>query len=179
MTLHPSLLTAASLLALALPAAQAAEPEALASFSGAIGVDPLTAAGGNLVPNVVRNTNPGGRAWAIRKLRASIGADGSIRAKGEGLVFASGETIGTAGAVTAVGASLFCGAAGAAVRYDSAIVPLDAYGNFSIRGTLSQDGIHTATLPATCTAPVLLIRSGNGGVLGGWFAAGIPAPQDD
>lgn len=162
--------------------AGAKEPEALVSFSGGIGVEPLTAAGGAHVTNTVRGVAPGGRLWVIRKLSASVGTDGSIVAKGRGLLFGSGDLIGTVGAVTAVSASLFCGPADAtALRFDAPSAALSATGDFSIKGVLTQDGINAAVMPPECANPVLLIRNFNTttGARGGWFAAGIPGGSDD
>lgn len=180
--MHPSRLLAL-IAAAALPAlALAKEPDTLVRFSGAIGVDPLTAAGGADALNTVRGIAPGGRAWVQRKLRASVGTDGTITVKGAGLVFASGDVIGTRGTIAAVGASLFCGPANAtAARFDSPLAPLDSFGNFSVRGALTQDGVNAAVMPATCDNPVLLIRAGNPttGALGAWFSAGIPSDSDD
>ena len=152
------------------------------SFSGAIGADTLTAAGGVDVLNTVRGVNPGGRNWVLAKLEASVSADAVISAKGRGLLLASGEALATRGAVTHVAATLFCGAADAtASRFSTAPFPLDTAGNFRIKGTLSADGINTAVLPATCTNPLLLIRSANPttGVAGAWFAAGILNESDN
>jgi hypothetical protein len=148
----------------------------LVKFKGAIGVDPLTAAGGVDTPNVVRGINPGGRAWVMRDLRATVKTDGTITATGAGLLFSSGDVIGTRGPVTHVAATLACGTADAtAAKFNSPGAPLDAAGNFQISGAL-QDGVNPAVLPETCANPVLLIRSFNPATsaLGGWFAAGIP-----
>ena len=72
-------------LALAGGAARAGTPTYL-EFEGAIGVDPITAAGGVDALNTVRGITPGGRAWVIRKFSASIGADAMVIARGKGLV---------------------------------------------------------------------------------------------
>lgn len=167
-------------------AAQAgAKPPPLVAFEGAIGVDPLTAIGGNPIAegvNTVRGIAPGGRAWTLRRLEARVGTDGSISAKGKGLLFTSGELIGTRGAVAAVAATLTCGAADATARkFTSPGAALDAAGNFRISGKLSEDGINAAVMPTTCDNPVLLIRSFNTttGLPGNWFAAGIPSRGDD
>jgi hypothetical protein len=163
-------------------AAAAAPPAPLLRFEGGIGVDPLTAAGGADVLNTVRGVNPGGRAWVIRKLTATVNPDSTLVAQGRGLLFASGEAIGTRGAVTRVAATLTCGPADAtATRYNTAPVDLDAAGNFSIRSRFSVDGSNVATLPSPCENPVLLIRGANPvtGALGGWFAVGIPAGPED
>jgi len=139
----------------------------LVKFEGAIGVDPLTGANGVDVINTVRGIAPGGRAWVIRKLKATVGTDGTVSANGAGLLLASGDVIGTRGPVTHVAATLACGAANAtATLFTSAPSPLEPNGNFDIGGTLSQDGVNPA---------VLLIRAANPstGVAGAWFAAGI------
>jgi hypothetical protein len=175
------------LLVLAMAAAAAgvsAAPPAppLVKFEGAIGVDPLTGVNGVDQPNVVRGISPGGRAWVIRKLKATVGTDGTVSAKGAGLLLASGDVIGTRAGITHVAATLACGAANAtASLFTSAPSPLDLAGDFDIRGSLSQDGVNAAVLPATCDNPVLLIRAANPttGVAGAWFAAGILDRDDD
>ncbi len=169
-------------LAAAALAAQADSKPAYLEFSGAIGVDPLTAAGGADVTNTVRGVAPGGRAWVIRKFGASIGADASVSGKGSGLLLASGEGIATRGPVVAVAVTLTCGPADATARkFSSASTPLDTAGNFSVKGMLSEDGVNAAVLPATCDNPQLLVRAVNTstGALGGWFAAGIVQVGDD
>lgn len=175
---------AGALLALSLcaAAALAKDPPPLVSFSGAIGVDPLTAAGGVDTLNTVRGIAPGGRAWVLRKLEAKVGADGSVRVRGKGLLFSSGDLIATRGGVAAVVATLACGPANNTARlFTSAPAALDLAGNFRIDGKLSEDGINPAVMPATCDNPALLIRAFNTttGAAGGWFAAGIPGSDDD
>ncbi|MBK6850979.1 MAG: hypothetical protein IPG93_05090 [Burkholderiales bacterium] len=164
-----------TLLLVATAAVASPDRAVLLKFDGAIGVDPLTAAGGVDVPNVVRGINPGGRAWVIRKLQAKVFANATVAISGKGLLFSSGELIATRGGVTHVAATLACGAADAtALKYTTAPFELNAAGNFSIRGPL-LDGANTAVLPASCANPQLLIRSANPttGAAGGWFAAGI------
>ncbi|HJV97248.1 MAG TPA: hypothetical protein VJ608_14480 [Albitalea sp.] len=169
--------------ALALAAASAAAaPNAVAAlrFDGGIGVDPLTAAGGVDVPNVVRGISPGGRAWVIRKLDATVYADASVEIRGKGLLFASGEAIATRGPVTHVAATLACGPADAtAAKFSTGPAELSAAGDFTIRGPL-LDGANTAVLPASCENPQLLIRGFSlaTGLPGGWFAVGIRALDD-
>lgn len=162
-------------LALAAASASAAPAAVILKFNGAIGVDPLTAAGGVDVPNVVRGVSPGGRAWVIRKLDAKVFGDATVEIRGKGLLFSSGDVIATRGPVTQVAATLACGAADAtALKFSTAPAELNAAGNFTIRGPL-LDGVNAAVLPATCDNPQLLIRGVNSttGVIGGWFAAGI------
>jgi hypothetical protein len=175
------LLSVLSLLAAFGGAAQAGTPAYL-RFDGAIGVDPLTAAGGVDVLNTVRGINPGGRAWVIRKFSATVGADGSISARGRGLLLSSGEVIATRATVAAVAVTLFCGPANATARsFTSPAGALDTAGDFSIKGMLSEDGINAAVLPAACDNPQLLVRAANPttGVAGAWFAAGIVGSDDD
>lgn len=181
MQISRSLATLA-LAAVASMSAYADDDSTLVRFRGAIGVDPLTAAGGVDTLNVVRGISPGGRAWMLASLRAVVRTDATIHASGRGLLFTSGDLIGTRGGVTAVGATLACGAANnTAALFNSRPAPLDLAGNFSISGKLTQDGVNDAVMPATCDNPVLLIRSANAatGVLGNWFAAGIPKVNTD
>jgi hypothetical protein len=161
------------LLALSAAGASAAQPAVLLKFKGAIGVDPLTAAGGVDVSNVVRGINPGGRAWVIRDLDATVYADGYLVAHGKGLLFSSGEVIATRGPVTQVVATLACGTADAtAGKFTSDPFPLNEAGNFRIRGSLTgRDASgNIVPFPSACANPQLLIRAS---AAGGWFAAGI------
>ena len=152
----------------------------LVRFDGGIGTDPLTASNGIDVLNVVRGVNPAGRAWRIDKLRASIGKNGSISARGNGLLLASGDVIGTRAGITQVLATLACGPANNATLFHSAPAAFDTSGNFHIVGTLTQDGVNAAVLPPACDNPVLLIRTvGAGGAPGTWLAAGIPDDTQD
>ncbi|MGB3430048.1 MAG: hypothetical protein WBA53_17935 [Burkholderiaceae bacterium] len=169
-----------SLMVLGLVAATASvsAPKApvLLKFHGAIGVDPLTAAGGVDTLNVVRGVNPGGRAWVMRDLKASVRTDGNITVQGFGLLFASGDLIATRGPVTHVSATLACGPADAsAIKFASPGAPLDTNGNFRIDGVLTL-GANAAVLPPVCENPALLIRAFNPTTFtqGGWFAVGIP-----
>lgn len=153
----------------------------LVRFDGGIGTDPLTASNGVDVLNVVRGVNPAGRAWVIDKLRVSVGRNGSISARGAGLLLASGDVIGTRAGITQVVATLSCGPANAtAAQFQSTPAAFDTAGNFHISGTLTQDGVNAAVLPPTCDNPALLIRAaGANGAPGAWLAAGIPSDNDD
>jgi hypothetical protein len=134
-------------------AANAAETPIL--FDGGIGSQPLRA---NALVNDVFGVPPGGRPWVISRLIAEV-LGRKIRVDGRGLVLAGGNTIGTGGGQS-VRARLFCGG----VPHDTAVVPLEANGDFRIDDALSP------TPPRPCAAPVLLIVSSGGS----WFAAGIP-----
>lgn len=166
----------AIVLALVAAGASAAQQVSVLKFKGGIGVDPLTAAGGADTLNVVRGINPGGRAWVIRKLEATVYSDASIVVQGKGLLFSSGDVIATRGPVAQVVATLACGAADAtAAKYTTEAASLNPAGNFKIQGKLF-DGPNFATLPQPCTNPQLLIRAS---ATGGWFAAGILGSGDD
>ncbi len=151
-----ALVTAAALYGL--PAAAA---DNLVKFENGFGVDPVAGiANGAPVPNTVRGVPPGGRPWALRSLKVTVKQDGTISVHGEGLVLAGSDALGTTGAITQVFATLFCGAD----AFNSAAVPIDAGGNFEIRGTLGP------VPPTPCSSPALLIRNGAGN--NAWFAAG-------
>lgn len=136
----------------------------LARFDGGVGVTPAALSNGAFVPNDVFGVAPGGRPWTIKTLRAKIQTNGTISVKGEGLVFAGGNAVGTAGPITQVVATLFCDGQ----PHHSPVVPLQRNGDFTI------DGMLTTTPPNPCNNPVLLIRNAAGGAPGAWFAAGIP-----
>ena len=154
-------------------AAPALAASNLVRFDGGIGVDPVSGiAAGAPVLNTVHTVPPGGRPWVIATLRAAVKDDGSISARGRGLVLAGSDAIGTAGPIKNVRASLFCGAQ----EFDSGAVPISADGNFDIGGSLG------AAPPNPCATPVLLIRNapdpqGNAGPTDAWFAAGIPVDE--
>jgi hypothetical protein len=179
--MRPSIRSLAIALAASCAAlAHADSSRTLVRFDGAIGVDPLTGANGVDTLNVVRGVNPGGRAWVMRKLQASIGTDGRISVRGAGLLLASGDVIGTRATIAQVLATLACGPANAtAALFHSPPAALDTAGNFRINGVLTQDGVNAAVLPSTCDNPVLLIRAvAANGTPGAWFAAGIVADDD-
>ncbi|MFL6970660.1 MAG: hypothetical protein ACJ8F2_01970 [Xanthobacteraceae bacterium] len=138
-------------------AANAQSP--LVRFDGGIGVVPVRA---GPLPNTVRGVNPGGVPWVISRLIVDVKIDGRVSVDGRGLLLGGTDNIGTPGGQS-VKARLFCGASLASS--DSAVVPLEANGDFRI------DGVLAPVPPTPCTTPVLLIVSGANG---NWFAAGIP-----
>jgi hypothetical protein len=139
-----------------LAATSAVAGQSLVRFDGGIGVNPVSA---GPAANVVRGVSPGGQPWVIRELRAGVEVDGRLKANGRGLLLAGGNGIGTTGNQS-VRAVLFCGN----VAHGSALVPLEADGDFTIDDTL------TPLPPNPCESPVLLIVNG----ADRWFAAGIP-----
>jgi hypothetical protein len=170
-TLSSCLLTFAALAPLS---AMAAEP--LVRFEGGIGETPVsslvtvtvsTPTGTTTIngpsANVVQGVPPGGQPWVISSLSADVSTDGGIKVDGRGLLLAGGNGIGTNGGQS-VRARLIC----AGVPSDSDVVPLEADGDFRIKGTLIP------TPPSICNTPVLLILNGNLTPAGTrWFAAGI------
>lgn len=155
--------------AAALAAGQAMATDTIVQFNRGIGVDPvggISATTGLPVLNTVLGVPPGGRPWVIRKLKASVYVDGTLNARGAGLLLSGGDAIGTRATVANVVATLFCGG----TAFTSAPAELDTAGNFSIRGLLGA-------VPNPCTSPVLLIRNAGGNQA--WFAAGIVGNDDD
>jgi hypothetical protein len=172
-----TLLTVVSL-ALALSLARA-DDDTLVKFDGGIGVDPVANAQGMaatanvVIRNIVRGVQPAQR-WVIAELKAEVKDDGRITVDGRGLVFAAGDTIGTALVLTPTGgaaaslmvfATLICENVAPFVDRNTNPVPLAANGDFKIDDVLSPP-----PPPASCATPVLLIRNAPSGI---WFAAGI------
>jgi|GraSoi_2013_60cm_1033757.scaffolds.fasta_scaffold05645_3 hypothetical protein len=167
---------AVGLLALVLPFAEA--EDTLVRFDGGIGVDPVSNAPGpgaiaaTVTRNIVRGVQPAS-SWVIAKLKAEVKDDGRITADGRGLVFASGDAIGTALVLTPTGAAasitvfatLICENVAPFVERNTNPVPLAANGDFKIDDVLSPP-----PPPSSCATPVLLIRNAGNGF---WFAAGI------
>jgi hypothetical protein len=148
----------------------AAADNTLVKFDGGIGVIPVSAGVGmgatatDVTRNIVRNVQPPGQPWVIRDLTADIKVDGSIRVKGEGLLLAGGNGIGTTGNQS-VRATLICDT----TLFDTNLVLLEPNGDFRIDDVLSP------APPTVCANPVLLIRNAGGA----WFAAGIPDLSND
>ena len=121
---------------------------------------------------------PAAQLWVIADFKAEVKANGRITADGRGLVFAGGDTIGTALVLTPTGgtatlnvlATLICENVAPFVERNTNPVPLAANGNFNIDDVLSPPP------PSSCATPVLLIR--NAGNLS-WFSAGIQKFNDN
>ncbi|HEX2355014.1 MAG TPA: hypothetical protein VHI50_00950 [Micromonosporaceae bacterium] len=181
MTLAVALGTATSVSALSGTQLNAGTGKTLVTFKGGIGVPPVSAGNGQALVadtvnrNIVRGVQPPGQPWAIADFNAKVKADGRITAHGRGLVFAGGDTVGTALVITASGetaaslrvfATVICENVAPFTQRNTAAegVPLAANGDFTIDDVLSPPP------PASCTTPVLLIRNAPGGC---WFSAGI------
>jgi hypothetical protein len=159
--------------ALSLAAFSAHADDRLVRFDGGIGVDPVSSAQGVgptsavVNRNIVRGVQPPGQLWVISSLKADVRTDGSIRVDGRGLLLAGGNGIGT-NAGQSVRATLICDTvitppATTPPLFETALVPLEANGDFRI------DDVLQPAPPAECASPVLLIRN----PAGAWFAAGI------
>jgi hypothetical protein len=152
--------------------------DTLVKFDGGIGVDPVSSALGSaavassVTRNIVRDVQPAAALWRIADFKAEVMVDGRITA-GRGLVFAGGDTVGTALVLTPTGgtaglnvfATLICENVAPFVERNTNPVPLAANGDFKIDDVLSPPP------PSSCATPVLLIR--NAANLS-WFSAGIP-----
>jgi len=184
----PSLLLPA-VVALAPLSAVAAQP--LVKFDGgigAIGASAAVAADGTgpnattVTRNIVRGVQPPAQLWAIADLTAEVEIDGHIKVDGRGLVFAGGDTIGTANGTAGSGGTAVINVIATLICENTApfterntnpkVVPLDENGDFTINDVLSPP----PPAPSSCATPVLLIRNaGNKN----WFAAGIQKFDDN
>jgi hypothetical protein len=98
------------------------------------------------------NVGPGGAPWRLDRGFVLITHSGRFILVVRGLVLTS---TGTAGPVTTISASLFCGAdAVTTAAATTSTVPLTSNGNAIIN--------QRVTLPATCLAPIVLVHP-NGG----------------
>ena len=142
-------------------------------FRGGIGVIPVSSGVGIAATaevvnrNLVRGVQPPGQIWVIEDLKAEIDLDnGRVRVDGRGLLLGGGNGIG-GNANQSVRATLLCDLpvppATTVPLFDSALVPLEANGDFRI------DDVLNPLPPRICASPVLLIRN----PAGAWFAAGI------
>lgn len=159
-----------------------ADDNTLVRFEGGIGVDAVSNAPGpgpiamQVTRNIVRGVQPAGQLWAIAEFSAEVAVDGHIRAEGRGLVFAGGDTIGTAivpggTASLRVFATLICENVPPFVERNTRPVPLAANGDFQI-----DDVLTPPPPPSACATPALLIRNAGNQA---WFSAGIQNFEDD
>jgi len=155
--------------------------DTLVTFDGAIGAIGVSAGAGTgptatmVTRNIVRGVQPPNTPWAIADFRANVTLDGHITATGKGLVFAGGDTIGTANGTPASGgstvinvfATLICENTAPFTQRNTRLqgVPLAPNGDFQIDDVLSPWPPLSA-----CATPVLLIRNAANQ---NFFAAGI------
>ncbi len=106
------------------------------------------------IPNTtVGGIVSGGAPWTVSRGEAVVSGSGEIRVEVRGLLLATGappNLVGTVGPVQMVAASLVCGGSGGTVAASSDGVPLSTAGNAKIEAKI--------TVPATCMAPVVLVR---------------------
>jgi hypothetical protein len=151
----------------AVPPASSSSGKTLFEFDTLVGVS-----GAFLGPSMpLRGIAGGGFPWVLSEGKAKVTSGGVLHIEVEGLVIdpnnATAQEKGIAG-VNPVGhffATLSClDATGAVVNINSAPVPATATGNASIEQNIP--------LPATCFAPIVLVRgSPTGAPSGPWFAA--------
>jgi hypothetical protein len=91
----------------------------------------------------------GGAPWVIARGEARLKSDGRLVVRIRGLVIPVAPFTGTAGPVTMVSASLYCGASTTPVGTSSSF-PISTNGNARITANL--------TLPGKCEVPALLIH---------------------
>ena len=154
----------------------------LVTFDGAIGAIPVSSGVGTnptattVNRNIVRGVQAPNTPWAIADFQADLTVDGHITATGKGLVFAGGDTIGTANGTPASGgstvinvfATLICENTAPFTQRNTSLqgVPLAPNGDFQIDDVVSP----SPPAPSACATPVLLIRNAANQ---NFFAAGI------
>jgi hypothetical protein len=96
--------------------------------------------------------NPGGVPWVLKRGSVEIKAKGRLELRVRGLVIPPPSGNNTAGGVTSISASLYCGADTDTTAADTSdTVPLSQNGNARIKDK-------TFTVPPTCLAPVVLVH---------------------
>jgi hypothetical protein len=108
---------------------------------------------GSIPGVVVGGVQSGGAPWTIDSGKASLSPSGKLKVDVRGLLLTTGappNLVGTTGPVQMVAASLVCGGSGGTVAASTDGVPLSPNGDADIDANLS--------LPATCMAPVVLVR---------------------
>jgi hypothetical protein len=103
---------------------------------------------------MLHGVSPGGLPWALRSGQARLRHDGRLTVRLRGLVLPGPPGNGTAGPITTVTASLYCGSDADPAAATTGSVPLSSSGDARID--------QRVTLPATCLAPIILVHP-NGG----------------
>jgi len=95
---------------------------------------------------------PGGVPWVLDRGSVELKAKGRLELRVRGLVIPPPSGTGTAGGVTSISASLYCGADSDTTAADTSdTVPLSQDGNARIED-------RTFNVPSTCLAPVILVH---------------------
>jgi len=102
---------------------------------------------------VIHGVAAGNAPWKVRSGSARLKGDGRLTVKLKGLVLTDGPFAGTAGPVTSVSASLYCGADSSGPVDTTATVPLSARGDARIDEVLD--------VPDRCLAPTVLVHPFN------------------
>ncbi len=110
---------------------------------------------GSVPSTTIGGIKSGGAPWTMREGKASISEGGKLKVEVAGLLIGAAagvpaNVVGTVGSVLMVAASLVCGGSGGAVVASTGGVPLSSGGNAEIEKSVS--------LPASCMAPVILVR---------------------
>jgi len=95
----------------------------------------------------IHGVTRGGAPWVLNRGQVRLRHDGRIRLNVRGLII---PTLGNAGPVTSISASLYCGADATGAVATTASAPLSQQGNGTIRDRI--------TLPAKCLAPIILVH---------------------
>ena len=120
------------------------------------------------MPNLTIGGVPSaGASWTVSQSNVSIQPNGQagwdIQVQVQNLLLASGPGTGTTGSVRAVAASVVCGGSGGSVAATTPSANLDRSGAAQIQSTVR--------LPASCWAPVVLVRVASPGSPAGSFIA--------
>jgi hypothetical protein len=95
---------------------------------------------------------PGGAPWVLKRGSVELKAKGRLELRVRGLVIPPPTGNGTAGPVTTINASLYCGDNADTTAADTSdTVPLSQNGNARIRDK-------SFIVPSTCLAPVILVH---------------------
>jgi hypothetical protein len=108
---------------------------------------------GSVPATTIGGVMSGGAPWTVARGDASISGNGKLEVEVRGLLLTTGappNLVGTVGPVQMVAASLVCGGSGGVVAASTDGVPLSTTGNAEIETNIS--------VPATCMAPVVLVR---------------------
>jgi hypothetical protein len=105
----------------------------------------------------IHGVTRGGAPWVLNRGGARLRQDGRLRLSVRGLII---PTLGNAGPVTSITASLYCGPDADPAVATTMAAPLSPQGDATIRDKI--------TLPAKCLAPIILVHP-NG--LGGAYIA--------